>query len=60
VPDKGTVYPCGQILVNTTNSYDTQEPEPEMLELAKFAKHHIPEKHEKVIYVVYLINFRKL
>ena len=48
VSDKGTVYPCAQILVNVTNSYDTPEPEPEMVELAKFAKHHIPEKHEKV------------
>ena len=33
-------------LVNITNSYDKQEINPEMLELAKFAKHHIPEEHE--------------
>jgi len=33
-------------LVNLTNSYDKQEINPEMLELAKFAKHHIPEEHE--------------
>ena len=33
-------------LVNLTNSYDKQETNPEMLELAKFAQHHIPEEHE--------------
>ena len=33
-------------LVNVTNSYDKQEINPEMLELAKFAKQHIPEEHE--------------
>ena len=33
-------------LVNVTNSYDKQEINPEMIELAKFAKHHIPEDHE--------------
>ena len=34
------------ILVNCTNSFEKQEIMPEMLELAKFAKHHIPEDHE--------------
>ena len=42
--------PCNLLLlllqVNVTNSYDKQEINPEMLELAKFAKHHIPEEHE--------------
>ena len=33
-------------LVNLTNRYDKQEINPEMLELAKFAKHHFPEEHE--------------
>ena len=33
-------------LVNITNSYDKQEINPEMLELAKFAKHHIPEEED--------------
>jgi len=33
-------------LVNLTNSFDTQEITEEMLELAKFAKHHVPETHE--------------
>lgn len=33
-------------LVNMTNSFEKQEIMPEMLELAKFAKHHIPQDHE--------------
>jgi len=32
--------------VNLTNSYDKKEMNPEMLELAKFAKQHIPQKHD--------------
>ena len=32
--------------MNITNSYDKQEIDPQMIELAKFAKHHIPEDHE--------------
>ena len=34
------------LLVNLTNSYEKQEIMPEMIELAKFAKHHIPQEHE--------------
>ena len=34
------------LLVNLTNSYDKEEIMPEMIELAKFAKHHIPQEHE--------------
>ena len=33
-------------LVNITNSYEKQEINSEMLELAKFAKHRIPKEHE--------------
>lgn len=32
--------------VNLTNSFEKVEIMPEMLELAKFAKHHIPQEHE--------------
>lgn len=32
--------------MNLCNAYDEQEVIPEMVELAKFAKHHIPEKHD--------------
>lgn len=40
------VYGVVTTLVNLTNSYDKQEVIPEMVELAKFAKQHIPEEHE--------------
>jgi len=33
-------------LVNLTNSFDKQEITDEMIELAKFAKHHVPQEHE--------------
>lgn len=46
--DQGIVYPVAQVLVNITNSFDKKEIEPEMLELAKFAQHHVPEEDEKV------------
>ena len=39
-------YGIVTIFVNCTNSFEKQEILPEMLELAKFAKHHIPEDHE--------------
>ena len=40
------VYGVLASLVNVTNSYDKQEINPEILELAKFAKQHIPEENE--------------
>jgi len=43
---QNVMYGVLATLVNITNSYDKQEINPEMLELAKFAKHHIPEEHE--------------
>jgi len=43
---QNVMYGVLATLVNLTNSYDKQEVNPEMIELAKFAKHHIPEEHE--------------
>ncbi|BES95237.1 Myosin-Hypothetical protein striated muscle assembly central [Nesidiocoris tenuis] len=40
------VYGVITTFVNLINAYDKQEVLPEMVELAKFAKHHIPEDHE--------------
>jgi len=40
------VYPIVTCLVNLVNAYEKTEIIPEMLELAKFAKQHIPEEHE--------------
>ena len=40
------IYGVLATLVNITNSYDKQEINPEMLELAEFAKDHIHEEPE--------------
>ncbi|KAL5014688.1 hypothetical protein ScPMuIL_008958 [Solemya velum] len=45
--DKNLLYAACAVFVNLTNSYDKQEMVPEMVELAKFAKQHVPEEHEK-------------
>jgi tetratricopeptide (TPR) repeat protein len=44
--DQSVVYGCVTTLVNLANAYEKQELIPEMVELAKFSKHHIPEEHE--------------
>uniref|UniRef100_A0A1B6FDG5 Protein unc-45 homolog B n=1 Tax=Cuerna arida TaxID=1464854 RepID=A0A1B6FDG5_9HEMI len=44
--NQASVYPVVTTLVNLCNAYEKQEVIPEMIELAKFAKHHIPEDHE--------------
>ncbi|KAJ8713039.1 hypothetical protein PYW08_008343 [Mythimna loreyi] len=44
--DQSCLYGVVTTLVNLCNAYEKQEVMPEMLELAKFAKHHIPETHE--------------
>ncbi|KAF8781399.1 Protein unc-45 like protein [Argiope bruennichi] len=45
--DLSVVYGCVTTLVNLTNSYDQEEIIPELVELAKFAKQHVPETHVK-------------
>lgn len=44
--DQSCLYGVVTTLVNLCNCYEKQELLPEMLELAKFAKHHVPEQHE--------------
>uniref|UniRef100_A0A182IY85 Protein unc-45 homolog B n=1 Tax=Anopheles atroparvus TaxID=41427 RepID=A0A182IY85_ANOAO len=44
--DQSALYGVVTTLVNLVNAYDKQEMVPELIELAKFAKHHIPEEHE--------------
>lgn len=44
--DQSVLYGVITTLVNLCNVYEKQEVIPEMVELAKFAKHHIPEEHE--------------
>lgn len=40
------LYGVVATFVNLCNAYDKQEVIPEMLELAKFAKQHVPEAHD--------------
>ncbi|XP_074773863.1 protein unc-45 homolog A isoform X3 [Athene noctua] len=47
VSDRSVLYAVASTLVNCTNSYDHEEPDPQMLELAKYAKQHVPEQHPK-------------
>ncbi|XP_067641167.1 protein unc-45 homolog B [Eurosta solidaginis] len=44
--DQSCLYGVVTTFVNLVNAYEKQEMLPEMIELAKFAKHHIPEEHE--------------
>ncbi|XP_030621804.1 protein unc-45 homolog A isoform X1 [Chanos chanos] len=45
--DKTVLFAIGSTLVNCTNSYDIEKPDPQMVELAKYAKQHVPEEHPK-------------
>ena len=47
-PKPSFVYSTATLFVNLTNSVDKQEMQPEMVELAKFSKQHVPEEHPKV------------
>lgn len=40
------LYGVVTTLVNLCNAYEKQELMPELIELAKYAKHHVPEEHE--------------
>lgn len=46
--DKTILYSVANTLVNCTNSYDVKEVVPELVQLAKFSKQHVPEEHPKV------------
>lgn len=44
--DMNCLYGVVTTFVNLCNAYDTEDTIPEMVELAKFAKQHVPEKHD--------------
>lgn len=46
--DAHVLYSIITIFVNLTNTYDVQRPDKEMVELATYAKQHIPKEHPKV------------
>ncbi|XP_055980302.1 protein unc-45 homolog A [Sorex fumeus] len=45
--ERSVLFAVASALVNCTNSYDHEEPDPKMVELAKYAKQHVPEQHPK-------------
>ncbi|XP_069471000.1 protein unc-45 homolog B [Ambystoma mexicanum] len=45
--DKTVLYAVASTLVNCTNSYEVKEIIPELVQLAKFSKQHVPEEHPK-------------
>ncbi|KAG5280693.1 hypothetical protein AALO_G00062950 [Alosa alosa] len=45
--DKTILYAVACTLVNCTNSYDKKDIIPELVQLAKFSKQHVPEQHPK-------------
>ncbi|XP_047448647.1 protein unc-45 homolog B isoform X2 [Mugil cephalus] len=45
--DKTILYAVACILVNCTNCYEKKEIIPELVQLAKFSKQHVPEQHPK-------------
>uniref|UniRef100_A0A2K6M5S8 Protein unc-45 homolog A n=1 Tax=Rhinopithecus bieti TaxID=61621 RepID=A0A2K6M5S8_RHIBE len=45
--ERSVLFAVASALVNCTNSYDYEEPDPKMVELAKYAKQHVPEQHPK-------------
>ena len=53
--EQGVLYPVAQVFVNCCNGYDKPDIDPEMLELAKFAQHHVPEDHEKVCIILLIL-----
>ena len=54
--DKNTLYSIATIFVNLANAFEVKKPSEELLELAKYAKYHIPEEHEKVVLIKLKLN----
>lgn len=46
--NKTILYSVACTLVNCTNSYEKKDILPELVQLAKFSKQHVPEQHPKV------------
>lgn len=44
--DQSVLYGVVTTFVNLVNAYEKEELLPELVELAKFAKHHVPEEHD--------------
>lgn len=55
--DKTVLFAVGSTLVNCTNSYEVEKPDPQMVELAKYAKQHVPEEHPKVGFFIFVLPY---
>lgn len=45
--DKNTLFSIASVLANVANALPAKKPTEEMIKLAEYAKHHIPEENEK-------------
>ena len=58
--DKNTLYSISMVLSNISNAQPVKKPTDEMKKLAEYAKHHVPEEHEKDKEEAYKIRRQKL
>ena len=54
------LYSIATIISNLSNAIPSQKPSEEMVKLAQYAKHHVPEEHEKEKEPFYKERRRKL
>jgi hypothetical protein len=52
------LYSISAILANLTNAIPVKKPTEEMIKLAEYSKHHIPEEDEKVFLDLYFSVFK--
>ena len=57
--DKNTLFSIATVLSNVSNAQPVKKPTDEMIKLAEYAKHHIPETNEKVFFY-YIFQIRKI
>jgi hypothetical protein len=58
--DKNTLFSIASILANLANAIPVKKPSEEMIKLAEYAKHHIPEVNEKDTESFFRIRRQKL
>lgn len=58
--DKNTLFSVASIFSNVSNAIPPKKPTEEMLKLAEYAKHHVPETHEKEKEVYYKVRRQRL
>lgn len=58
--DKNTLFSVASIFSNVSNAIPPKKPTEEMIKLANYAKHHVPEMHEKEKEVYYRARRQRL